>query len=266
MLNQPAGLPHTPLTAESAAKSDAKEGVKGELKTLTKGLAVLDLLMLNESVRTGDVASIFGLDKSSASRILQTLMLAGFAQTGAGRGFVLGQKLAHRAGIARPRKSLRANARPILERLAEKTGEAVHLSILADEQVLYLDTIESKFTLRADSRPGTLAPLAYTAIGRIFLALANAPLPDKLVAQTERTITDPTLFQAELQKIVRQGYALHDEELHLGIRGAAAALRGLNGEVVGAVGVSGPSVRIKQEDMEALGILVRDEAARFEQQ
>ncbi|PWC14837.1 IclR family transcriptional regulator [Brenneria roseae subsp. americana] len=256
-------------TRSAQPVSDAVEGkartesVKGELKTLTKGLAVLDLLMKNQMVRTSDVADVLAIDKSSASRILQTLTQAGYAQAGERRSFVLGPKLADRPNMVRSRKSLRVCARPVLERLFDRTGEAVHLSILADENVLYLDTIESRYSLRVDSRPGTLAPLAYTAIGRVFLALAGAPLPDELHAQTERTITDPVLFQAELQNIVQQGYALHDEEFHLGIRGAAAPLRDRNGYVIGAVGVSGPTVRIHSEDLNALGILVRDEAARF---
>jgi DNA-binding IclR family transcriptional regulator len=239
------------------------EHVKGELKTLTKGLAALDLLMNNQAVRTSDVADVLAIDKSSASRILQTLAQAGYAQPGERRSFVLGPKLAARSNTVRQKKSLRQCARPVLERLSERTGEAVHLSILADEQVLYLDTIESRYSLRVDSRPGTLAPLAYTAIGRIFLALAGAPLPEQLLAQTERTITDPRLFQAELQTISQQGYALHDEEFHLGIRGAAAPLFDSNGYVIGAVGVSGPTVRIHTEDLDALGLMVREEADKF---
>ncbi|MEE3662009.1 IclR family transcriptional regulator [Brenneria sp. g21c3] len=239
------------------------ESVKGELKTLTKGLAVLDLLIHRQQVRTGDVAESLAIDKSSASRFLQTLAMAGYAQAGERRSFILGPKLAGKPTILRPQKSLRICARPVLERLSALTGEAVHLSILADENVLYLDAIESQYPLRVDSRPGTLAPLAYTAIGRIFLALADAPLPEQLHAQTVRTITDPQRFQAELQNIVQRGYALHDEEYHLGIRGAAAPLRNQNGLVVGAVGVSGPSVRIHSEDLDALGKLVAGEAAKF---
>lgn len=237
--------------------------VKGELKTLTKGLAALDLLMHSQAVRTSDIADVLAIDKSSASRILQTLAQAGYAQPGERRSFVLGPKLAGRTNTIRQKKSLRQYARPVLERLSDRTGEAVHLSILADEQVLYLDSIESRYSLRVDSRPGTLAPLAYTAIGRIFLALAGAPLPEQLNAQTEKTITDLHLFQTELQNIVKQGYALHDEEFHLGIRGAAAPLYDSNGYVVGSVGVSGPTVRIHTEDLHALGLMVREEAEKF---
>ncbi|KHT27047.1 IclR family transcriptional regulator [Pectobacterium carotovorum] len=249
--------------ANIAEEATRTENVKGELKTLTKGLAALDLLMHNQTVRTSDVADVLAIDKSSASRILQTLAQAGYAQSGERRSFVLGPKLADRPNTVRPKKSLRVCARPVLERLSACTGEAVHLSILADEQVLYLDTIESSYSLRVDSRPGTLAPLAYTAIGRIFLALAGAPLPDQLQAQTEHTITDPRLFQMALQTIAQQGYALHDEEFHLGIRGAAAPLFDRNGYVIGAVGVSGPTVRIHTEDLDALGVLVREEANKF---
>lgn len=244
-------------------RASSGEGAKGELKTLSKGLAVLDLLLRSQNVRTRDVADILNIDKSSASRILQTLCQAGYAQAGERRSFIPGEKLLSRTRLT-PRKSLKMSARPVLERLSALTGEAVHLSIPADEQVLYLDAIESQHSLRVDSRPGSLAPSAYTAIGRIFIALAGAPMPKHLDAQTEYTITDMKRFQEELRKIEQQGFALHDEEYHLGIRGAAAPLRDENGYVIGAVGVSGPSVRIHREDLPALGQLVLDEALRFQ--
>jgi DNA-binding IclR family transcriptional regulator len=241
----------------------AKDATGSNLKTLAKGLKVLDLLLRNPTLRTSDVAAILDTDKGSASRLLQTLVQGGYAQQAEGRSFGLGPKLIGQPIPGQPRRSLRERARPVLERLAEKTHEAVHVSIPADENVLYIDAIESSFPLRVHNPPGTLGPLECTAMGRVFIALASAPMPRQLKSYTPRTITDLVLFQAELQRIIKQGYALQDEEYNLDIRGAAAPLYDERHTVIAAVGVSGPGSRIRQEDLHDLGALVLAEARAF---
>jgi DNA-binding IclR family transcriptional regulator len=237
-----------------------REPAGSNLKTLSKGLKVLDLLLRNKTLRTSEVASILGTDKGSASRLLQTLAQAGYAQPADGRGFDLGPKLVGRSIPSRPRRSLRERARPVLERLSQRTREAVHVSIPADENVLYVDVIDSSFPLRVHNPPGTLGPLECTAMGRIFIALAHAPMPEQLKAYTEKTIVDPVQFKTELQRIAEQGYALQDEEYLVDIRGAAAPLYDETRTVIAAVGVSGPASRIRLEDLADLGALVREEA------
>jgi len=242
---------------------DTREPVKGSVKTLAKGLSALDLLLRNPTVRTSGVAAILGIDKGSASRILRTLVHAGYARQVEGRGFSLGHKLVGHPIPGQPRRSLRERARPVMERLADETREAVHLSIPADENILYIDAIESSFPLRVHNPPGTLGPLDCTAMGRIFIALANAPMPSELKAYTEKTITDPILFKAELQRIIERGYALQDEEYHVDIRGAAAPLYDETRRVIAAVGVSGPVTRIEQGDLHDLGALLLEETRLF---
>ena len=240
-----------------------KEPAGSNLKTLAKGLKVLDLLLGSKALRTSDVATILGTDKGSASRLLQTLAQAGYAQQAEGRSFSLGPKLVGRSIPSRPRRSLRERARPILERLSQRTSEAVHVSIPADENVLYVDAIDSSFPLRVHNPPGTLGPLECTAMGRIFIALAHAPIPDQLKSYTEKTIVDPVQFKAELQRIIEQGYALQDEEYLVDIRGASAPLYDATRAVIAAIGVSGPASRLRQGDLHDLGKLVREEANLF---
>ncbi|MDQ2081606.1 IclR family transcriptional regulator [Xanthobacteraceae bacterium Astr-EGSB] len=257
-MTAPDGTPH-----DQGSTEDRKEAAGSNLKTLTKGLKALDLLLDRKALRTSDAAAILGTDKGSASRLLQTLSQAGYAQQMEGRSFSLGPKLVGRPIPSRPRRSLRERARPILERLSQMTREAVHVSIPADEHVLYVDAIDSPFPLRVHNPRGTLGPLECTAMGRIFIALAHAPMPDQLKAYTEKTIVDPVQFKAELQRITEQGYALQDEEYCADVRGAAAPLYDEMRNVIAAVGVSGPASRIRQEDLKDLGELVRAEANSY---
>jgi DNA-binding IclR family transcriptional regulator len=242
-------------------KDDAGRG--SDVKTLMKGLAIVDLLLSRSSLRTSEAATAIDIDKSGASRMMQTLVKAGFACRDSARGFRLGPKLTSRHVSRRPKRSLRERARPIIEGLAKLTRESIHLAIPADEHVFYIDAIEANFPLRVDSRPGTLGPVDCTAMGRIFIAYGILAMPAHLEAHTEKTITDPIRFEEELQTIRAQGYAMQNEEYYVGTRGVAAPLFDPDGFVIGTVGISGPSVRIDAASLPSLGALARDWALRL---
>jgi DNA-binding IclR family transcriptional regulator len=248
----------------AAPPPPAEAAVAAPVKALQKGLAALDLLRQGGAVRTTDLAAALGVDKSTASRIAQTLVQAGYAARLPGRRLGPGPKFGHRAAAAR-RPRIRERARPLLESLVRLTGETAHVAILADDQVLYLDREVPDVMLRVDGPAGKLAPLHCTALGKVFLAFADLPLPAALPPLTARSVTDPTVLAAELQAARADGYVLDDEGAALGVRCAAAPLRdpGPEGEVVAALSISGPVTRIDMDRLTALGELVRDLAARF---
>lgn len=251
------------MDATSSETESVIAAPKGEVKTLAKGLQILDLLLEHGELRTSEASRLLGIDKGGASRLLQTLVQAGYAEPAEGRRFRLGRKFADRRPPVRPQRSLRERARPLLAHLSQVTGETAHLAIFADENVLYLDAVDTPMPLRVDRPAGTLAPIYCTALGKVLLALTNAPLPKDMKPQTPRTTVEPELFMAQLQQIAAQRYALDDEEFHIGVRCAAAPLCDETGAVVAAVGVSGPTARIDLDQLKNLGVLVRDAAAEF---
>lgn len=233
------------------------------VKSLMKGLQALDLVRSSvEPVRTIDIAERLEIDKGAASRTLQTLVQAGYANKTQDRRYVPGEKLRPEppppqlVGVVR----LRERAHALLRELADFAGECAHLAILAGDRVLYLDKIESPQSLRVDQPIGTLAPLHCTALGKVFLAFAGAPLPPRLEPYTPRTVTDPQLLAAHVRSIAQQGYSVDDEEFALGVRCVAAPLRDELGRVVGAIGISGPTARVSLERLSELGARVRQVA------
>ena len=246
----------------SPARTDDGEA---PLKSLARGLRALDLLLASVDVGTVEVASALGIDKGAASRLLQTLVVAGYAMQGPGRRYQAGPKL--RARTAQPMlpgsASIRERARPLLERVHDASGETAHLAIRADDRVLYLDKVETDLPLRVDRPVGTLSPLHCTALGKIFLAYGEAPLPRALAGFTTQTAVDLDSLRAGLKKIVEQGYAIDDEEFALGIRCVAAPLRDSMGRVVAAIGISGPAARVTPKHLPAFGRLLQDIAADF---
>lgn len=255
--------------AAAAADSNARKSSKsaadttepagdGTVKSLAKGLKVLDMLLVKEDVGTTEVAQALGMDKGASSRILKTLVHSGFARQDADRRFRAGLKLRGRGAPAQlpGGTSIRERARPLLQRIHDATGETAHLAVRADDRVLYLDKVDTVEPLRVERPVGTLSPLHCTALGKALLAFSELPLPRKLPAVTDRTPVDEHALARALASVVESGYAMDDEEFAPGIRCVAAPLRDLTGQVIAAIGLSGPATRISRADLSRLGGLV----------
>lgn len=230
-----------------------------EIQSLARGLRILDILgMTEDSIGITELAAQLEMDKSSVSRMMQTLANYGYAEQDPGtRRYRLGPQVVALSQALLGRMPLRDQANPFLHQLVELTGECAHLGILAQGQVLYIDQVESPATLRVNTGIGTLAPLHSTALGKCLLAFSDAPVPAALEPFTARTITDHKALAAHLDQTRRQGYAVDDEEYSYGVRCVAVPVYDYQGRVVGAVGISGPAGRIGLERLPALAGEVR---------
>jgi DNA-binding IclR family transcriptional regulator len=127
------------------------------------------------------------------------------------------------------------------------------VAIFKEGHVVYLDVIETDMTVRVVSRVGSRLPAHCTAAGKIHLAFMsdeeiNEILPSaQLQGFTATTRTDREEFKKELKQVAEQGYAMDDEEMDLGVRCVAAPIRDYTRRIVGAISVSGPSMRLTDE-------------------
>lgn len=233
------------------------------VQSLQRGLAVLDFLAVaDDPVRTSDVAARFGIDKANASRLLNTLEVAGYARRTYDRRFAIGAKFP--ANDGKPLEALialRERARSLLESLVEASGECAHMAVLVADKVWYIDKISSPHPLRVDHPVGALAPLHCTALGKAYLAFGTRVRVGDLARFTSRTILDEVTLIADLEMARRDGFARDNEEFSPGVRCVAAPIRNQAGAMVAAVGLSGPTARIDTSRFNDLGNLVRDRAA-----
>ncbi len=231
-----------------------------EIKSLARGLKLLELLAQAENgAGITELAGQLDIDKSSASRLVQTLASYGFAEQDPDtRRYKLGPRIVTLSRTMLTRMPLRDEAKPFLRRLMERTGEGAHLAILSQGGALYVDQVESPATLRATTGVGTVAPLHCTALGKALLAFdAHAHFPTELKAYTPRTITSPETLRVHLDQTRRQGYAVDDEEYEYGVRCLAVPVFDYRGKAVGAIGISGPAGRISLERLSELAAITR---------
>lgn len=152
---------------------------------------------------------------------------------------------------------------PILDRLAQDTGELVRLGVIDGERQTWIAKSQgARSGLRYDPDMGRDAPLFYTASGHAWLAsLSDA---EALALVERQGIADPAQFgpnaprsTAELlerlQLARRQGYAWVVESSSLGTAALAAVVRHpQEARVIGVLSVAGPSARLPLARMHEL--------------
>jgi IclR family transcriptional regulator, acetate operon repressor len=141
--------------------------------------AALRLLLLLDAkgrLRISDAASFLDVAPSTAHRLLGTLRQQGFVeQDGASREYLLGPTILRLGLAALSRVNIRDVARPHIERLAETTGETVHIGVLRGPKILFVDSVESRRALRVASRLGALMWAHCTSLGKAVLAELPPP-------------------------------------------------------------------------------------------
>lgn len=186
-----------------------------------------------------------GLAKSTAHRLLASLVALGYAmQDGESGKYRLTLKMFEISSGIVNSMDIMGVSKVHLERLAQRTAEAVHLVIRDAQDIVYIYKTESG-PMRMSSRVGLRSPLYCTGVGKAILAT----LPDREVEEvwrhsrpqklTGRTITELPLLKAQLEEVRRQGYAIDDEENELGIRCVALAIPGPGGRADSAFSISG---------------------------
>ena len=202
-------------------------------------------------ITLGQLAATIPTAKSTTHRYVATLLALGVVRRDDFARLRLGYKLVELAGVLLDGDDVRSAAAPILNDLAARTGETVHLGVVADGEVVYIAKIESPHSVRLVSRIGARVPLDCSAMGMAILAqLDGEPFAQALAlpraARTDRTIVDREALLAELDRVRAVGVALDDEENEIGVRciGAAVAVAG---EPVAAISVSAPEVRMSHE-------------------
>lgn len=202
----------------------------------------------------GDISDKLRLHKSTAHRLIMVMERHKVIERNSATGrYRLGLKLFELGTRAVARLDLRERARPLLEQLVLETSETVHLCILDDAEMVYLDKVEPARSVRMASRVGRRNPAYCTAVGKAILAY----LPDtqvegivrrhELKAVTANTITSFLDLKAELAAIRDQGYAVDNEEIEEGLRCVGCVVRDFSGGPVAAISVSAPSFRLTRQ-------------------
>jgi len=236
---------------------------KGVVKSVRRAIKILEAFESDRGMSVTKISKILNLPKSSVHEILSTLVTEGILEKDFDSStYHLGIKLFELGNRARSNLEIRKVATPYLKELNARFDETVHLTVLDNQEVLYIECFESTKRLRTYSVIGVRAPLYCTAVGKAILAFLPLDEIDEIIKVkglekfTENTITDRNVLLQELEKIVLAGYAVDNMEHEDGVRCVGAPIRNYSGKVFASISVSGPSQRVTLENIPEIAELV----------
>ncbi len=182
----------------------------------------------------------------------------GLAERKDGDRFYLGTKVIELAGSFLTKSDLRTESQAIMNELAEKTGETIHLAVPSGAEVVYIAKIESRHALGMSSHIGSRLPMFCTSLGKSILAFSQPEvlesiLSQELQARTPHTITSAEALRAELVTVRSQGFALDNEENEPGICCVGAPVLDYSWMPIAAISISGPCERMTSSRAVELG-------------
>lgn len=231
------------------------------VQTIERASLILDMLGQSpQGMSIRDLSERIRLPKGTTHRLLSSLSYFDYVrQDSKTRNYFLGFKLVELGNLLLGQLDLRKEAEPFLRDLAERTKETVHLVILDQNEIVYLDKLELDHTtsgLRMASRVGSRNPAHSCAVGKVLLAhlpedaLASMTEEKGLAKRTGNTITDFNQLKDHLKLVRKQGYAVDDEENEMGIRCVAAPVFDEAGRAVAAISISGPAFRVTRKTVQ----------------
>jgi IclR family transcriptional regulator, acetate operon repressor len=241
-------------------RTDAPQGTQAIDRAAQLLTLVLDA---DEPIGVGDLAQAAELPKSTASRLVSSLERHGLVRRNGARGKVQAGpailRFAHRGVVERNLVEL---AQAPLDVLGERSGETVNLAVTGTRGVEHLAQVDSVHFLGTGQWVGRTVDYHTTAVGKILVAYGAAELPaGRLRRAAPGTIVDRDALEADFARIREDGFATAVDELEPGLTALAVPVHGPTGDVVAALAISGPTLRLPPERIAELKPILTREAA-----
>jgi len=227
---------------------------EGSNSVLGRAARVLSAFDVEHSVLgVAEIARRGGLPKSTAHRLVAELADLGLLEH-TPVGVRLGLRLFELGQLVPRQRTLREAAVPVMENLREATRSTVHLAVLEDVEVVYVEILGRPSLPGLPSHVGGRMPAHATGVGKAILAFSPPAVVQRRVEaglepRTPHTIVTPGRLARELAAVRRAGVAFDREESALGVVCVAAPVMGPDGAVEAALSVSGRAASLRPDRM-----------------
>jgi IclR family acetate operon transcriptional repressor len=231
-------------------------GAVTSVQSVDRAISIMEILALRGEAGVTELATELGVHKSTAFRLVAALEGRGLVEQVSERGrYRLGFGIVRLAGAATAGLDIVRESQPECERLAAELEETVNVAVAEGDACVNVSEVRGPAAIASHNWIGQRTPLHATSSGKILLAhepeeRVASLLSSPLVRYTPHTITEAAKLRSHLAEIRRRGFAWTLEEYEAGLNAVAAPLRDIDGRVVAAVSVSGPSYRLSADRIE----------------
>ncbi len=221
------------------------------VRAVERAISILDVLAQGGTRTGAEIARELRVHRSTALRLLGTLERHALVERDQRTSrYRLGRRLPQLASVVTGEFDLRFVARPVCERLAAAVGETATLDLLVGDVIVPVEQATASTSVVSVNWLGRRTPVHCTASGKVIAAFGKDAVRERLLTLpldrvTPNTITDRAKLEAQLEDARQTGVARTHEELEVGLDAIAAPVFGVDGDVVAALDVSGPSHRLR---------------------
>ena len=244
--------------ADSGSGEAGAAPARGGVQSIGRGFAIIEEIARNrDGIGLAELSKRVGLHNSTTFHLVKTMVSLGYVrQLKDSKRYRIGRPLFALAASALDEIEMMSFATPVLDDLARATGESAHFSVPMGDAVVVLARTSGPGAFQLSDRVGVVRPAHCTALGKIMLAALQ---PDQferflgraeLKARTPKSITSAEQLRREIAEVRRTGIAIDDGEFDSELRCAALPVRDFSGQVIGAIGISGPVWRLSIEALE----------------
>jgi DNA-binding IclR family transcriptional regulator len=250
---------------------EAEERARGGVQSLGRAFAILEEIARHrEGIGLADLSKRVGLHNSTTFHLAKTMVSLGYIrQERDTKRYRVGRPLFALAASALDEIEMVNLATPILEDLSRESGESGHFAVRMGDAVVVIARTSGTGAFQLTDRVGVVRPAHCTALGKIVLASLR---PDQLKRflervelkpSTKKSITDPTMLLREIAEVRRSAVAIDDGEYNAEVRCVAVPVFNFTGDVIGALGISGPVWRMTDEVLQTRARQVQAAANRL---
>ena len=250
---------------------DAEDKQRVGVQSLGRAFAILEEVARHrEGIGLADLSKLVGLHNSTTFHLAKTMVSLGYIrQEKESKRYRVGRPLFALAASALDEIEMVNVATPVLEELSRETGESGHFAVRMGDSVIVIARTSGAGAFQLTDRVGVVRPAHCTALGKIILASLR---PDQLKRFLERvelkpstpkSITEPSVLLREIAEVRRSAIAIDDGEFNAEVRCIAVPVYNFTGDVIGALGISGPIWRMSDQVLKSRAKLVQAAAQRL---
>ena len=258
-------------TPQTDIDDDAEDRQRVGVQSLGRAFAILEEVARHrEGIGLADLSKLVGLHNSTTFHLAKTMVSLGYIrQEKDSKRYRVGRPLFALAASALDEIEMVNVATPVLEDLSRETGESSHFAVRMGDAVVVIARTSGPGAFQLTDRVGVVRPAHCTALGKVILAALR---PDQLERfldrvdmkpSTDKSITDVPRLMREINDVRKNGVAFDDGEFNLEVRCAAVPVKDFTGQVVGALGISGPIWRMSNQALKDRAKILQAAAERL---
>ncbi|MCS7460345.1 IclR family transcriptional regulator [Paenibacillus doosanensis] len=238
-------------------------------KTVVRSMDILNLFLDRFKLSMNEIVQLSGIPKTSVHRMIGSLEDMGFLHKDKDGYYSLGLLFLQFGNLVAERLDIRRIALPVMEKLRDDIGNAVHLVLRDGQECIYIEKLDTNHPVRLFTKIGKKAPLYAGASSRTILAFMPDDERERYVDEIELlpissgTMTDKDALRASLELTRRRGYSFSRSELEDYTAELSAPIFDHTGQIIAALSSAALEVQFGEENLPELIHQVRQAAAEI---